>query len=126
MPTEPSWAGDGAATTTTNAAASASRAKIGAIILSPLVLRVAGRPAPERGVMLASRRRPRHARPAARDRDAGRAGMAKRRIALVGLGMAVTPHAKSLVDLAARAEVAAAYSPSAARRASSRADSPSR
>ena len=44
--------------------------------------------------------------------------MAKRRIALVGLGMAVTPHAKSLVDLAARAEVAAAYSPSAARRAS--------
>ena len=32
--------------------------------------------------------------------------MAKRRIAVVGLGMAVTPHAKSLVDLAARAEIA--------------------
>jgi predicted dehydrogenase len=40
----------------------------------------------------------------------------KRRIALVGLGMAVTPHAKSLVDLADRVEVAWAYSPTAARR----------
>jgi len=40
----------------------------------------------------------------------------KHRIALIGLGMAVTPHAKSLVDLAARAEVVAAVSPSAARR----------
>ena len=39
------------------------------------------------------------------------------RVALVGLGMAVTPHAKSLLDLASRAEVAYAYSPSAARRA---------
>jgi predicted dehydrogenase len=43
--------------------------------------------------------------------------MAKRRIALVGLGMAVTPHARSLVDLAGRVEVAAAFSPSPARRA---------
>jgi predicted dehydrogenase len=37
------------------------------------------------------------------------------RVALVGLGMAVTPHAKSLLDL--KADVAYAYSPSAARRA---------
>ena len=42
--------------------------------------------------------------------------MAKRRIALVGLGMAVAPHAKSLIDLGARAEVVRAFSPSAARR----------
>ena len=41
-----------------------------------------------------------------------------KRIAIVGLGMAVTPHAKSLVDLASRVEVAYAYSPSAERRAS--------
>lgn len=38
------------------------------------------------------------------------------RIALIGLGMAVTPHAKSLVDLKNRAEVAAAMSPSEPRR----------
>jgi len=36
------------------------------------------------------------------------------RVAIVGLGMAVTPHAKSLQDL--KVEVAYAYSPSAARR----------
>jgi predicted dehydrogenase len=42
--------------------------------------------------------------------------MARHRIALVGLGMAVTPHAKSLLDLADRVEVAWAISPSAARR----------
>jgi len=38
------------------------------------------------------------------------------RVGIVGLGMAVTPHAKSLVDLKERVEVAYAYSPSAARR----------
>src|SRR5882672_5929158 len=37
------------------------------------------------------------------------------RVALVGLGMAVTPHAKSLLDL--NVEVAYAFSPAAARRA---------
>lgn len=42
--------------------------------------------------------------------------MAGTRIALVGLGMAVVPHARSLKDLAARVEVTAAYSPTAARR----------
>ena len=42
--------------------------------------------------------------------------MPKHRIALVGLGMAVTPHAKSLIDLKDRVEVAAAFSPSEARR----------
>jgi predicted dehydrogenase len=42
--------------------------------------------------------------------------MRKHRIALIGLGMAVTPHAKSLVDLADRVEVAAAYSRAAPRR----------
>jgi UDP-N-acetyl-2-amino-2-deoxyglucuronate dehydrogenase len=41
----------------------------------------------------------------------------KTRIALVGLGMAVAPHAKSALDLADRVEVAFAFSPSAARRA---------
>ena len=40
------------------------------------------------------------------------------RVAVVGLGMAVTPHAKSLIDLKHRVEVAYAYSPSAARRKS--------
>jgi predicted dehydrogenase len=40
----------------------------------------------------------------------------RHRVALIGLGMAVTPHAKSLLDLKDRAEVAYAMSPSAARR----------
>jgi predicted dehydrogenase len=39
------------------------------------------------------------------------------KVALVGLGMAVAPHAKSLADLRQRVEVAYAYSPSAERRA---------
>jgi UDP-N-acetyl-2-amino-2-deoxyglucuronate dehydrogenase len=39
------------------------------------------------------------------------------RVALIGLGMAVTPHAKSLQDLKHRAQVAYAFSPSAERRA---------
>jgi len=38
------------------------------------------------------------------------------RCAVIGLGMAVTPHAKSLVDLADRVEVVGAYSPTEARR----------
>ena len=38
------------------------------------------------------------------------------RVGIVGLGMAVTPHAKSLLDLKDRAQVAYAYSPSAERR----------
>src|SRR5882724_4242411 len=42
--------------------------------------------------------------------------MKKTRIAIVGLGMAVAPHAKSALDLADRVEVAYAYSPSAERR----------
>jgi predicted dehydrogenase len=42
--------------------------------------------------------------------------MPKHRIAVIGLGMAVTPHAKSLVDLKDRVEVVAAFSPSEARR----------
>lgn len=40
----------------------------------------------------------------------------KQRIAIVGLGMAVTPHAKALADLADRVEVAHAFSPTEARR----------
>ena len=40
----------------------------------------------------------------------------KHRVAVIGLGMAVAPHARSLVDLADRVEVACAYSPTAARR----------
>jgi UDP-N-acetyl-2-amino-2-deoxyglucuronate dehydrogenase len=43
--------------------------------------------------------------------------MPKTRIALIGLGMAVTPHAKSALDLADRVEVAYAFSPSGQRRA---------
>lgn len=43
--------------------------------------------------------------------------MAKRRVALIGLGMAVKPHIQSWRDLADRAELAACYSPSAERRA---------
>src|SRR3954453_7782895 len=39
------------------------------------------------------------------------------KIAIVGLGMAVTPHAKSLIDLKSRASVAYAYSPTPERRA---------
>ena len=44
--------------------------------------------------------------------------MGKHRIAVIGLGMAVTPHAKSLVDLKERVEVVHAFSPSEARRKS--------
>jgi predicted dehydrogenase len=40
----------------------------------------------------------------------------KHRIAIIGLGMAVTPHAKGLLDLKDRVEVATAFSPSEARR----------
>jgi UDP-N-acetyl-2-amino-2-deoxyglucuronate dehydrogenase len=42
--------------------------------------------------------------------------MAKTRIAVIGLGMASAPHAKSLLDLRERVQVVAAFSPSAARR----------
>lgn len=42
--------------------------------------------------------------------------MTKHRIAVIGLGMAVTPHAKSLMDLSDRVEVAYAYNRSEARR----------
>ena len=42
--------------------------------------------------------------------------MTKTRIAVIGLGMSVAPHAKSLTDLADRVEVAACYSPTEARR----------
>jgi predicted dehydrogenase len=46
----------------------------------------------------------------------------KRKVAVVGLGMAAKPHVQSWRDLAARAEVAAWYSPSAERRARFTAD----
>jgi len=42
--------------------------------------------------------------------------MSRPRVAIVGLGMAVAPHAKSYVDLADRVELAYAYSPSENRR----------
>ncbi|MBI1776957.1 MAG: Gfo/Idh/MocA family oxidoreductase [Proteobacteria bacterium] len=42
--------------------------------------------------------------------------MPRTRIAVIGLGLAVTPHAKSLMDLADRVEVVAAVAPSAERR----------
>jgi len=44
--------------------------------------------------------------------------MPRHRLAIIGLGMAVTPHAKSLIDLRDRAEVVHAFSPSEARRRS--------
>jgi predicted dehydrogenase len=43
--------------------------------------------------------------------------MKKTRMAIVGLGMAVGPHARSALDLADRVDIAYAYSPSARRRA---------
>ena len=43
--------------------------------------------------------------------------MTRHRMAVVGLGMAVAPHAKSFLDLQDRLEVAATFSPSAQRRA---------
>ena len=43
--------------------------------------------------------------------------MSRRRVAIIGLGMAVTPHAKSLLDLADRVEIAAAFSRSPERTA---------
>lgn len=42
--------------------------------------------------------------------------MEKLRLGIIGLGMASAPHAKSLLDLADRIEVVAAYAPSSARR----------
>lgn len=42
--------------------------------------------------------------------------MRRQRVALIGLGMAVSPHAKSLLDLRDRVEVAYAWSPSVERR----------
>jgi len=42
--------------------------------------------------------------------------MSRHRIAIIGLGMAVTPHAKSLLDLGDRVEVAFAMTPSTVRR----------
>ena len=48
--------------------------------------------------------------------DIHRTHVTKTRIALVGLGMAVTPHARGLVDLADQVEVLHAFSPSERRR----------
>ena len=42
--------------------------------------------------------------------------VSRTRLAIVGLGMAVTPHARGLVDLADKVEVVHAFSPSASRR----------
>src|ERR1044072_1055785 len=47
-----------------------------------------------------------------------RVATAKHRIAVIGLGMAVTPKDKSLVDLKDRVEVVRAFAPSDARRKS--------
>lgn len=43
--------------------------------------------------------------------------MTRRRIGVIGLGMAAPPHIQSLIDLSARVEVAGAYSPTPERRA---------
>ena len=49
-------------------------------------------------------------------REGKLAGASKQRVALIGLGMAVTPHARALRDLSDRVEVVYAYSPTTARR----------
>src|SRR5579872_1634561 len=41
----------------------------------------------------------------------------RKRIAIIGLGMALKPHLESLRELGQRVEIAACYTPSAARRA---------
>ena len=48
--------------------------------------------------------------------DISAKGRKKQRVALIGLGMAVTPHARALRDLSDRVEIIHAYSPTAARR----------
>lgn len=48
----------------------------------------------------------------------------RHRVAIVGLGMALAPHLKSLVDLADRVEIAACFAPSAERRAAFAAANP--
>ena len=70
-----------------------------------------------RGARLQHRRRRarRLRRPDRRERRGGR-GLSRLRIGLVGLGMAVTPHARALLDLRDEVEVAAAFSPTEARR----------
>lgn len=45
-----------------------------------------------------------------------RSAVAKFRVGIIGLGMAVAPHAQALIDLRDRIEVVAAFSPSPARR----------
>ncbi|MGE0799529.1 MAG: Gfo/Idh/MocA family protein [Lautropia sp.] len=55
---------------------------------------------------------------AASQSNGTRQGVKKLRIGIVGLGMAVTPHARGLADLGDSIEVAYAFSPSAERRAS--------
>jgi predicted dehydrogenase len=50
------------------------------------------------------------------ERGDGSTTMSRTRLAIIGLGMASAPHAKSLQDLRDRVEVAAAFSPSASRR----------
>jgi predicted dehydrogenase len=42
--------------------------------------------------------------------------MTRTKVAIVGLGMAVQPHGRSLLDLEERVEVAHAFSPSESRR----------
>ena len=70
-----------------------------------------------RAACSAPRRRSESGRAEESDEEGGEEEEVKRRVALVGLGMAVTPHAKSLVDLKDRVAVAYAFSPSAQRRA---------
>ena len=86
---------------------------------------------PVAGISFRSRSRGRRAGLQHRLRRARRLGRADRRerrgggglsragcrLGLIGLGMAVTPHARALLDLAGEVEVAAAFSPTEARRA---------
>ncbi len=51
-------------------------------------------------------------------RDGKGEGRSRRRIAVIGLGMAAKPHLSSLADLSDRAEIAACYTPSPERRES--------
>ena len=48
--------------------------------------------------------------------------MSKHRVGIIGLGMALKPHLKSLEELADRVEIAACFTPSAERRKAFAAD----
>src|SRR5262249_55965564 len=59
--------------------------------------------------------RPRRRRPA-HPSHVGKTVVSRHRVAIIGLGMALKPHIRSLEELSDRVEIAACYAPSAERR----------